>query len=159
MSAISKRTGSVVALLGAIVLLSSFSKVSLNELAGTSERDLTSGSFPDISATSDQDDILSTYPLYLKFALAIGKEVDNATARKLSANYSALRKRSPQFAARFLKGLRFEMEQKLELMGASPASITTHSPEMRRWVAKYMKEWNREADEHLFRAITMKVRE
>lgn len=152
------RTGLAVLLSVTAVVLSSYSpKVSIEEMA--SERDLTSASFPEYSVTSDEDDILRDYPAYLRFALTVGKEVDNATAQKLRTNYVNLRKRSPRFAARFLKGLRFEMVQKIELMGANPSSVTTRTPEMRRWVAKYIKEWNREADEHLFRALTMKTQD
>lgn len=113
-------------------------------------------SFPVVSATNDQDDILRAYPVYLRFVLEVGNKVDTRTAHKLAETYTALEKRYPEAAARFLKGLRFEMVQKLELMGASPRTISSSSPEMKRWVGKFLKEWLREADEALFRAVTVR---
>lgn len=109
--------------------------------------------FPSVRQTSDADDILQTYPAYLQFALEIGKDVDSANSKRLANSYENLRRRHPQGAVRFLKGLRFEMVQKLELMGVQPNRISTRTPEMRRWVAKFMKEWARESDEYLFRAV------
>jgi hypothetical protein len=101
------------------------------------------------------DDILKEYPAYLNFVLEVGKDVDHTGANRLSSTYQKLRHRSPEFAARFLKGLRFEMVHKLELMGTAPSHLTTQSPVMRRWVARYMKEWTRECDEHLFRSYAV----
>ena len=117
-----------------------------------SERDVASLNFPTYESTSDEGEILGEYPAYLNFVLEIGKNVDHKTASRLAQIYVKLRKKSPVGAARFLKGLRFEMVTKLELMGASPQSITTQTPVIRHWVGRYMKDWLREADEHLFRS-------
>lgn len=114
--------------------------------------------FPRHQSSSDKSDILSEYPDYLRFVLEIGKDVDPQTAQFLSKNYQSLRKRDPSNAARFLKGLRFEMVQKLELMGMSPSSVSTATPSVRQWVKRYLKEWNREADEYLFRSIAFRTR-
>lgn len=116
------------------------------------ERDVASLGFPTYESTSDEGEILGDYPAYLNFVLEIGKNIDHSTASRLAQTYVKLRKKSPVGAARFLKGLRFEMITKLELMGASPQNINTQTPEIRRWVGRYIKEWLREADEHLFRA-------
>lgn len=121
-------------------------------------RELSSLAFPKHKVTSDVGDILSDYPDYLQFVLEIGDASDATLARKLRDTYQALRKRHPVGAAKFLKGLRFEMVQKLELMGANPKSMTTQNPDIRRWVTRWMKAWHREADEYLFRAIAMKAR-
>jgi hypothetical protein len=65
-----------------------------------------------------------------------------------------MKSHSQEAAARFLKGLRFEMVQKVELMGVAPQSLNTHTPEMRRWVKRFLPDWVREADEQWFRAAT-----
>jgi len=109
-------------------------------------------SFPIAAVTSDQDDILKEYPAYLSFVLEVGRDVDHASAVRLGSLYARLKTRSPQDTARFLKGLRFEMAHKLQLMGANPQSITTQNPTIRRWVGRYIKEWSRECDEHLYRS-------
>ena len=110
--------------------------------------------FPNLRATHDQGDILDDYPAYLTFVLEIGRQVDISTAKRLETTYSNLRKRSPQGAARFLKGLRFELVQKLEFMGLPPSDASTSNQTLRRWVAKWQREWLREADEHYFRSFT-----
>lgn len=109
--------------------------------------------FPQTKESRDADVILRTYPAYLTFALEVAKEVDAANAKKLQNSYDNLRKRSPEGAVRFLKGLRFEMVQKLELMGMPATRVSTRTPEVRRWIGRFTKEWAREADEYLFRAV------
>ncbi len=84
-------------------------------------------------------------------------ETDEATAKRLAHTFENLKRRNPEGAARFLKGLRFEMVQKLELLGASPAQVSTRTPVYRKWVSRWMKEWLREADEHLFRAVALEA--
>lgn len=123
-----------------------------SDMDALGERNVASLAFPTYDSTSDEGEILGDYPAYLNFVLEIGKTTDRGTAGRLAQTYLKLKKKSPVGAARFLKGLRFEMVTKLELMGVSPQSISTQSPEIRRWVGRYLKEWLREADEHLFRA-------
>jgi len=120
------------------------------------ERAPASLAFPRVRQESDADDILDSYPAYLEFVLEVGRQTDLQTAKRLNDTFKALVKRDRVSAARFLKGLRFEMLQKLELMGSSTKTVSTRTPEMRRWIGKYMKEWLREADEHLFRSVVMK---
>ncbi len=110
--------------------------------------------FPSVQPEDDTSDILASYPLYLKFVLEIGKEVDRNSAKKLESLYLGMKSHSQEAAARFLKGLRFEMVQKVELMGVAPQSLNTHTPEMRRWVKRFLPDWVREADEQWFRAAT-----
>lgn len=139
----------------AILATSSSGTASIWTLFGDNEgaeRTLSS-TFPQISSEDDTSDILRSYPAYLAFVLDVGRRTDANTAHRLEDTYGALRKRYPDAAAQFLKGLRFEMVAKLELMGASPSSVSSTSPEMRRWVTKFMRDWVREADEHLFRAV------
>lgn len=114
-------------------------------------------SFPKHGTTSDLDEILNRYPDYLRFVLTVGRDVDRPTAQRLEKTYDALRKQDQVGAARFLRGLRFEMVQKLELLGLSESSVSTSSPVIRRWVAKYLPAWLREADEYLFRARTAAI--
>jgi hypothetical protein len=109
--------------------------------------------FPLVRESSDEEDILRTYPAYLAFVVTVGRDVDAPTTKKLVNTYENLKRRSPSGAARFLKGLRFEMVQKVELMGIPPRRLTTKSSQLRPWVNKYLKEWAREADEQLFRSI------
>lgn len=123
------------------------------------ERTISSLPFPRHSATTDQGDILADYPDYLRFVLEIGKDVDSATSKQLAKTYETLRRRDPRGAARFLRGLRFEMVQKLELLGASPSSMNTSNATMRAWVRRYLAAWHREADEYLFRSIAFKSRQ
>jgi len=121
---------------------------------GSSERDLSSMRFPAVKSVFDTDEMLSDYQAYMNFVCEIGKRVDARNTRRLIKVYSSLRRRSPEKAALFLKGLRFEMISKADLMGVETSNLSTQTPEMRRWVARYMKEWVREADEHLFRSLS-----
>jgi hypothetical protein len=117
-------------------------------------RNLSSNRFPMVETERTTSDILDSYPVYLKFVADIGREVDRNNSAKLIKLFESLKRKNPRGAALFLKGLRFEMVQKIELMGKDPRDISSSSPEFRKWVAKYLKEWVREADEHLFRAYS-----
>ncbi len=118
-------------------------------------RSIASMAFPQVSTESDTDDIISNYTTYLRFVLEVGSQTDSRTAQRLAQTFEKLRGHYPQGAALFLKGLRFEMIQKEEFMGASPAALSSSSPEMRRWVGKFMKDWLRECDEQLFRSVAL----
>lgn len=113
--------------------------------------------FPQIGEEKEVDDILEHYPDYLRFILAVASQVDRASANRLHKNYQKLVKFDRSAAARFLKSLRFEIVHKVELMGTSPRAITTQNTEIRRWVRRFVPEWSREADEHLFRAVAMRA--
>ncbi|MFM8315980.1 MAG: hypothetical protein ACKOA8_17005 [Deltaproteobacteria bacterium] len=118
------------------------------------QRQLSSLQFPLVETERSTDDILDSYPVYLKFVIEVGQNVDRAKASRLVKVFELLKRKNPKGAALFLKGLRFEMIQKVDLMGKDPRDITTSTPEYRRWIAKYLNEWVREADEHLFRAYS-----
>jgi hypothetical protein len=120
-------------------------------------RALTSLDFPQHRLTSDTGDILSDYADYLNFVLAIGKTTNPREASLLAHKYEQLRKADPELAARFLRGLRFEMVQKLEFVGGTSARITTDTPFMRRWVAKFLRDWLREVDEYQYRAYSARI--
>ncbi len=117
-------------------------------------RELASRSFPRVSPTKDEEEILEKYETYLRFVLDVGNRVNRKASKKLKAIYSSMKMRDPSAAAKFLKGLRFEMIQKMELSGMHPKNMHSHSPEMRRWVAKFLPLWVYEADEQWFRART-----
>lgn len=142
----------------AIVALMAWSAPQNNFLSQSSlngGRNLSSAmNFPTVQQEDDVSDILASYPLYLKFVLEIGREVDRASAKKLESLYLGMKSHSQEAAARFLKGLRFEMVAKVELMGVAPQTLNTRSPEMRQWVKKFLPAWVREADEQWFRAAT-----
>jgi hypothetical protein len=127
-------------------------------LSASVERMPASLSFPDVRTARSDGEALSLYPAYLQYVLEVGNETDRTQAKRLSDLYGRLRARYPLQTANFLKGLRFEMVAKQELMGASPSQLSSHSPEMRRWVRKFIREWVREADEYLFRAVTTRGR-
>ena len=120
-------------------------------LALTSSSTCYGGNFPDVEQTSGTESILESYPPYLHFVLVIGKRVNPRSAKRLRITYSRLRKKDPRGAARFLKGLRYELVNKIRRHGYRPASVTTRSRMMRQWVKRYLPLWHREADEHLFR--------
>jgi len=117
------------------------------------DREPSSMAFPRLRETSDTDEILAQYPAYLDFVLEVARFRNPGMAKRLAYTYSQLRRRDPDGAAMFLRGLRFEMVYKLELMGASPGSISTRTPKIRDWVAKFLPDWWREADEGLFRSL------
>jgi hypothetical protein len=112
--------------------------------------------FPVTPETSEAGDILNLYTPYLNYVVDIGRETNAPLTQRLVDTYQTLRRTNPVGAARFLKGLRFEMVERLELVGMAPEKASTRNPEMRRWVAHFLKDWVREADEHLFRAIAMR---
>lgn len=120
-------------------------------------RDLDNLRFPNHPVTNDVGDILETYKDYLAFVLEAGKATDVATAKRLEEKYAALEKTDRGLAARFLRGLRFEMHQKLELTGLAGRGVTTAQPGVRRWVGRFLTTWVREADEYLFRARAGKI--
>lgn len=117
-------------------------------------RNLSSLRFPLVETERSVDDILESYPVYLKFVIEVGKDTDRTRTSQLVKTFESLKRKTPKGAALFLKGLRTEMIHKVDLMGSDPRSLTTSSPELRRWVSKYLAEWVREADEHLFRAYS-----
>ncbi|MBI4403426.1 MAG: hypothetical protein HY537_04655 [Deltaproteobacteria bacterium] len=82
------------------------------------DRELASRALPVLRETRDQGEILNNYPQYLWFVLEIGKDVDPKTASQLNTLYQSMRKKNREAAANFLKGLRFEIVQKADFMGA-----------------------------------------
>jgi hypothetical protein len=113
--------------------------------------------FPMAADTNEASDILSNYPPYLNYVIDIGRETNASQASRLFEMYQTLRRTNPAGAARFLKGLRFEMVYRLELTGVAPEKASTRNPDMRRWVTRFTKDWIRECDEHLFRAVAMRA--
>ena len=122
----------------------------------TTLRDPASLAFPQTEDAESSGDILRVYLPYLRFVEAVGRKTDPEATQRLASTYQTLQKRDPKGAARFLKGLRFEMTQKLEFMGANAANVNSDTPEIRRWIGRFVKVWHREADELLFRSIAMK---
>jgi len=110
--------------------------------------------FPIVDTERSTSDILDSYIEYLRFTVEVGKNVDRNTTAKLVKTFESLKRKNPRGAALFLKGLRFEMLHKVELMGREPSDISISNTEYRKWVGRYLKEWVREADEYLFRAYS-----
>lgn len=106
--------------------------------------------FPTYDRTSDVDDILDDYPAYLRFVVEASR--NNPRAQQLQRDYEKLAKVNPRGAAIFLKTLRSEMVHKLQLMNLPARRVSSADPRIRDWVEKFLPEWNREVEEHLFRA-------
>ncbi len=151
---------SVFAVAALLALLSVFGNSEGNDwlsAASLGWRDPASRPFPNVGSTSDADDQVKEYEPYLQFVLTVGNGVDSRTAKALAGKWTELRKRDKQGAARFLKGLKFEMDQHLQLTGGSSKRMTSDSPAVRNWVKRYIKDWYREADEHLFRGYALRL--
>jgi len=121
-------------------------------------RSLSSASFPQHGEATDVDGVLGQYRDYLSFVLEIGSQTDPRGAARLRQTYAKLVKRDPALAARFLRGLRFELIQKLEMLGFPPATVTARQPVIRKWVTRFLPAWHREADEYLFRSVAISGR-
>ncbi len=111
-------------------------------------------SVPSYGETNDVGKILDTYPEYLEFVLTVGRKVNPKVASTLEKTYQQLEKRDRKKAAHFLFGLRMEIVHYLQIQGRSPRTVSTSDAKMRKWVAKYLYDWYREADEYLLRAVT-----
>lgn len=120
-------------------------------------RDLDNLRFPNHPVTNDVGEILEQYKDYLNFVVEAGRATSPSVAKQLEEKYAALEKQDRGLAARFLRGLRFEMHQKLELTGLPARGVTTAQPGVRRWVGRFLSIWAREADEYLFRARAGKI--
>jgi hypothetical protein len=121
-------------------------------------RSPSSSRFPEQKNLSDTGAILEHYQEYLDFVVTVGKSNGDKKASLLEKQFRKLKEQDPERAASFLKGLRFEMIQKQELLGASPQQISTQSPVMKKWVGKFLWHWLREADEYLFRAYNARLK-
>lgn len=151
---------SVFAVAALLALLSGYGSSASNDwlsAASLGWRAPASRPFPNTSTASDVDDMLKDYDSYLQFVLIVGNGVDSRNAKALAGKWSQLRKNNPTAAARFLKGLKFEMDNHLQLVGGSSTRMTTDSPAVRAWVKRYLRDWYREADEHLFRTYAMRL--
>lgn len=106
---------------------------------------------------STASDVLENYQHYFDFVVRIGNQVDAGSTRKMVASFSELKNKNPEAAARFLKGLRFELVDKAQRMGKREASLSPQNPEVQKWVGRFIKEWAREADEHLYRVYSSQI--
>ena len=113
--------------------------------------------FPSASMARESQDILNKYQVYLDFVIQVGRKVDLASTQRMESKFLELRKRNPEGAARFLKGLRFEMVDKAQRMGRQEGALNTQNPELIRWVGRFMNHWAREADEHLYRVYSSQL--
>lgn len=113
--------------------------------------------FPHVSPARDSQEILKRYQPYLDFVVQVGRKADVASTQRMESKFLELKKRNPEGAARFLKGLRFEMIDKAQRMGQQEGALTSQNPELIRWVGKFMGQWAREADEHLYRVYSSQL--
>ena len=132
-----------------------FARVVSVFLVGFSVHLLASEGLARVEERARTKDVLRDYGSYLHFVLDVGKTVDSTTAQRLARRYDALSKRSPELAARFLTGLRFEMEHKRDLGLPSGQHLSRNSKETRRWVKKFIPYWYREADDLLLRSVVL----
>lgn len=107
--------------------------------------------FPRVGNTNSVSGILDSYPVYLDYISDASQGVNPAGAEKLRFLFEELRKRDKKAAARFLKGIHFEMTQKVELT-ENIRKVSSGDTKMKNWVKRYLPLWIREADEQLFRA-------
>jgi hypothetical protein len=147
----------IAALLAALSLFGNSENGGWLSAASMGLRNPASRPFPNVASTSDYDDQLDDYQPYLQFVLAVGNDVDSRRAKALAAKWTELKKRDKRAAARFLKGLKFEMDQRLQLTGGATRRMHSDSPAVRRWVKKYLPDWYREADEHLYRSYALRL--
>ncbi len=110
--------------------------------------------FPKVGEQSDLSNILDDYPAYLKYVLEVGGQTNRKQASRLDYLFRELKRKDEAQAARFLRGLRFEMHQRLEMSGLASDKASTNNTAMRQWVTRFLPIWTREADEYLFRAKT-----
>lgn len=120
-------------------------------------RHVASQPYPRHPRLRDEDDILEQYRDYLVFIVSIARNGNASQARDLMDQFQKLQRESPMHAARFLKGLKLEMDQKIELLGLVPSRTYSSNPRLRPFVAKFMPVWLREVDEARFRAYTDKL--
>jgi len=147
------------ALLALSSVLSTSTSDGLLSVGSLGWRNPASRPFPNVSPTDDVSDIINDYEPYLQFVTAVGKDVDPKNAKGLAQKWAALKKSDKKGAARFLKLLKFEMDQHLQLTGGSSVRMHSDSPAVRNWVKRFIRDWYREADEQLFRTYALKMSE
>lgn len=147
----------VAALLALLSVFGSSDGDGLLSAASLGWRDPASRPFPNVGKTDDADDMIKEYKPYLEFVATVGEGVDPRTTKVLKAKWADLHKRDRTGAARFLKLLKFEMDQHLQLTGGSSKRMHSDSPAVRAWVKRYIKDWSREVDEHLFRGYALRM--
>lgn len=107
---------------------------------------------PYLKSTNDVGEINKAYPAYLNFIVAASQNINPAGAEKLRNLYEKTANKDKKAAARLLKGIHFEITQKIEMSPAGSKNLSSQSPAMKQWVKKYLPLWIREADEQYFRA-------
>jgi hypothetical protein len=115
-------------------------------------REVASMKLPMVASTTNVGDIIDTYEVYLDFVCDSVKDSNPEQSKKLKSLFTKLKKKDEKAAARFLKGLRFEITQKVEFMSVGRKDLSSNSTLIQSWAKRYMANWIREADEQLFRA-------
>lgn len=113
--------------------------------------------FPKTRTVRDSSDMLKTYQAYLDFIVWVGKRSHLSSTTRLEKAFQDLKNKNPESAARFLKGLRFEMMDKAERMGRNDGTLTSTHPEIQKWIARFIDDWAREADEHVYRVYSSQL--
>jgi len=113
--------------------------------------------FPQAGVARDTSEILKQYQVYLDFVVQVGKRADVNATKQLETRFAELRSKNPEGAARFLKGLRFELNEKAQRMNRRDVALNSQNPEIIRWVGRFMNQWAREADEHLYRVYSSQL--
>lgn len=120
-------------------------------------RNLASMALPNVDSSNDADDIVQNYEVYFQFIVDAGKRIDRRRTEQMVQAYQKLRKTDLNGAARFLKGLRYELIHKLNLTGTSHSRFNTHSRYVQKWVKRFLPEWSREIDEQYYRSYARYV--
>lgn len=138
-------------------IIVSFTVIGLGLLSFSHNGYASGTGFPRTKTVRDSSEMLKTYQVYLDFVVLVGKRGQLSSATKLEKSFQDLKNKNPEAAARFLKGLRFEMMDKAERMGRKEGVLTASHPEIQKWIARFISDWAREADEHVYRVYSSQL--
>lgn len=113
--------------------------------------------FPYAEKEDDYDDMLEDYQVYLNFVVSVGRRVNSRRARNIAQKFSKLKSQDPREAARYLKGLKYEMDHRRLLTRKSRRALGSGSRYTRRWIGRYLDNWENELDEALFRSYVKRM--
>lgn len=114
-----------------------------------------SPSLPRLEALNDDKEILEAYPAYLTFVYQMGQSLDKEYSEKFKDSYLKLYDTETRLAARFLKGVRYEILQYLQTRNLSLEEASLKNRRFSKWLTRYLRVWVREADELRFRSMAV----
>ena len=136
---------------------SAFAQMTQLELQLVPTRSLASLAFPSVDEESDTDDIIENYEVYLRYLIDAGNRVSRSRTKRIAAKYTKLKSYNEDLAANFLKGLRYEMVHRVQITGVHPRRFHSRSSGARKWVGRFLRDWEQEIDEYLYRAYAFRL--